>query len=122
MKKTVLISLCAWGCSLFAAEIEVPRQDFRYFGRLPEFTPGAGAAQDYRIPMAIDMGGRLPDLLIQADSRLWFYINESRRGKVLFSEPIVLMSTENRVVETAGAAAKEQIDTLVNCLNTLANP
>ncbi len=104
MKKAALLSLCSLAISLSAAEFDVPHQDFCYFGRLPEFTPGAGDAQEFRMPMAIDMGGRLPDLLIQADSRLWFYINESRRGKVLFSEPIVLMSTENRVVETAGAA------------------
>lgn len=87
-----------------AADFDIPSQSFRPFGSLPEFTPGAGAKQDYRIPMAVDMGGRLPDLLLQADSRLWFYINESKRGKILFSEPIVLKSVENKDVETAGAA------------------
>lgn len=102
--KQALVSLCALAGMTVGAEYGVPQQDFRYFGALPEFTPGAGVAQDFRMPMAIDMGGCLPDLLLQADSRLWFYINESKRGKVLFSEPILLMSTENQVVETSGAA------------------
>lgn len=71
---------------------------------LPEFTPGGGLPQDFRIPACVDVGGRLPDLIVQADSRLWFYINESKRNKILFSEPIVLTTTDNQLYETAGVA------------------
>jgi len=104
MKLKSLFFVGAMACAAMAIDIDIPSQRFRPFGTLPEFTPGAGAKQNYRIPMAVDMGGRLPDLLLQADSRLWFYINESKRGKILFSEPIVLKSVENQDVETAGAA------------------
>lgn len=71
---------------------------FRYFGRLPEFTSGAGEPQAVRVPLAVDMGGRLPDMLMVADSRLWFYINESKRGKILFSEPFVLHTVAHEEV------------------------
>lgn len=84
-----------------------PVQEFRYFGALPEFTPGAGKKQKHRNPMAINMGGARPDLLLQADSRLWFCINESKRGKILFSEPQVLRTTAQAEVETDGAAVIE---------------
>lgn len=84
-----------------------PVREFRYFGPLPEFTPGAGKKQNHRNPMAINMGGARPDLLLQADSRLWFCINESKRGKILFSEPQVLKTTAGAEFETDGAAVIE---------------
>lgn len=84
-----------------------PVREFRYFGPLPEFTPGAGKKQKHRNPMAINMGGARPDLLLQADSRLWFCINESKRGKILFSEPQVLKTTAGAEFETDGAAVIE---------------
>lgn len=84
-----------------------PVREFRYFGPLPEFTPGAGKKQKHRNPMAINMGGARPDLLLQADSRLWFCINESKRGKILFSEPQVLKTTAGAEYETDGAAVLE---------------
>ncbi len=102
--KRLLVSLCIFASAAHAAE---PHGDFRYFGDLPEFTPGAGEPQSYFIPAAIDVGGRRPDLIMQAHSRLWFFINESKRGKVLFSEPIVLKSTDNQNVETDGVAVVE---------------
>lgn len=82
-------------------------KEFRYFGPLPEFTPGAGKPQKHRNPIAINIGGNKPDLLIQADSRLWFSINESKRGKILFSEPQVLTAADGTTVETDGAAVIE---------------
>ena len=82
-------------------------REFCYFGALPEFTIGAGKLQKYRRPMAISMGGARPDLIVQADSRLWFFINESRRGKVLFSEPQVLTMADGSPCETDGAAVIE---------------
>lgn len=84
-----------------------PVQEFRYFGALPEFTPGAGKQQRHRNPMAISPWGGKPDLLIQADSRLWYSINESKRGKILFSEPQVLRTTAQAEFETDGAAVLE---------------
>lgn len=101
MMKSLLVSLCIFASAVNAVE---RCRDFSYFGDLPEFTPGAGEPQSYFIPAAIDVGGRLPDLIMQAHSRLWFFINESKRGKVLFSEPIVLKSTDNQRVETDGVA------------------
>ena len=102
--KGFFVSLCIFASAAHAAEAH---SDFGYFGDLPEFTPGAGERQSYFIPAAIDVGGRLPDLIMQAHSRLWFFINESKRGKVLFSEPIVLKSTDNQNVETDGVAVVE---------------
>lgn len=84
-----------------------PVQEFRYFGALPEFTPGAGKQQNHRNPMAISPMGGKPDLLIQADSRLWYSVNESKRGKILFSEPQVLRTTAQAEFETDGAAVLE---------------
>ncbi|MBQ2379916.1 MAG: cadherin-like domain-containing protein, partial [Akkermansia sp.] len=84
-----------------------PVQEFRYFGALPEFTPGAGKQQRHRNPMAISPWGAKPDLLIQADSRLWYSINESKRGKILFSEPQVLRTSAQAEFETDGAAVLE---------------
>ena len=85
-------------------EIAPPVEEFRYFGALPEFTPGAGKQQKHRNPMAIQLGGSKPDLLVQADSRLWLFANESTGSKLLFDEPIVLKNTDNSEVETDGAA------------------
>lgn len=100
----LFVSLCILASAVNAAE---SHSAFRYFGELPEFTPGAGEPQSYFIPAAIDVGGRLPDLIMQAHSRLWFFINESKLGKILFSEPIVLKSTDNQDVDTDGVAVVE---------------
>lgn len=88
-------------------EVASPVREFSYFGALPEFTTGAGKKQTHRNPMAIYTKGPRPDLLIQADSRLWYSINESKRGKILFSEPQVLRTTAQADFETDGAAVLE---------------
>lgn len=88
-------------------EVTPAVREFRYFGALPEFTPGAGKKQNHRNPMAIYLNGKKADLLIQADSRLWYSINESKRGKILFSEPQVLRTTAQAELETDGAAVLE---------------
>ncbi len=110
----LFVSLCILDCAVNGAE---SLSGFRYFGELPEFTPGAGEPQSYFIPAAIDVGGRLPDLIMQAHSRLWFFINESKRGKVLFSEPIVLKTTDNQNVETDGVAVVEGNELMVRLID-----
>lgn len=82
-------------------------REFRYSGNLPEFTTGAGKQQKHRNPMAIDLGGKRPDLLVQADSRLWYFANESKKGKLLFAEPIVIRSIDGAELATDGAAVLE---------------
>ena len=96
---------CVLGSTLWAAEN--PTVEMEYFGLLPEFTPGGGDKTSWYVPMAVDMGGARPDLVLAAHSRLWFYINESKRGKVLFSEPIVLKSTGGEDVRVLTAAVEQ---------------
>ena len=96
---------CVLGCTLWASEN--PTVEMEYFGSLPEFTPGGGDKTSWYVPMAVDMGGARPDLVLAAHSRLWFYINESKRGKVLFSEPIVLKSTGGEDVWVLTAAVEQ---------------
>lgn len=85
-----------------------PVCEFRYFGALPEFSTGAGKTQKHRNPMAIyTRGAKKPDLLIHGDSRLWYSCNESKPGKILFSEPQVLRSSSQADIETDGAAVLE---------------
>lgn len=89
-------------------EVAPPVREFSYFGALPEFTNGAGKKQGHRNPMAIcTKGGQKPDLLIHGDSRLWYSRNESKPGKLLFSEPQVLRTTTQADFETDGAAVLE---------------
>lgn len=88
-------------------EVAPPVREFCYTGPLPEFTPGAGKQQRHRNPMAIYTKGPKADLLIQADSRLWYSVNESTRGKLLFAEPQVLRTTARAECETDGAAVLE---------------
>lgn len=82
-------------------------REFRYSGNLPDFPVSTGKQQKHRNPMAIDLGGKHPDLLVQADSRLWFFANESKKGKLLFAEPIVIRATDGSEIETDGAAVLE---------------
>ena len=92
----------------FSDVLASPVCGFRYFGALPEFSTGAGKAQNHRAPMAITTkGAKKPDLLIQGDSRLWYSCNESKRGKILFSEPQVLRTTTQADFESDGAAVLE---------------
>ncbi len=84
-----------------------PVRAFRYFGALPEFPAANGKQMKHRNPMAIKTRGKTPDLLIQADSHLWYSVNESKPGKILFSKPQMLRTTTQADFETDGAAVLE---------------
>ncbi len=88
-------------------EVAPPVREFRYFGALPEIPTGKGRQSKHRNPMAIYTKGPKPDLLTQADSRLWYSVNESKPGKILFSVPQLLRTTGNADFETDGAAVLE---------------
>ncbi|MBQ1960452.1 MAG: VCBS repeat-containing protein [Akkermansia sp.] len=88
-------------------EVAPPVREFQYTGSLPEFAPTAGKKQKHRNPMAICTQGTRADLLIQADSRLWYSRNDSTRGKLQFAAPQVLRTSTQAEVETDGAAVLE---------------
>lgn len=100
MKKTALFTAALLGASAFAAENPPIPDGFRYFGELPQPTEGIGTAQPGRLPVAVLTTGSKHDLVVLANGRLWYYINESKLGKILFSEPIELTDTEGNPVET----------------------
>lgn len=77
-------------------------ENFTFCSALPAPTEGVGKKQDYRIPMAIRAKGKATDLVVQANSRLWYYENESKKGKILFGEPIELKTTDGKELETDG--------------------
>lgn len=80
---------------------------FDAYTPLPPLSISPGTPQQQRIPMAIYTQGEKPHAIVQVDSRLWFYINESKPGKILFSEPEQLRTTQQTDVETDGAAVLE---------------
>ncbi len=84
-----------------------PVREFRYFGALPEISTANGKQMKHRNPMVIRIRGKRPDLLIQADSHLWYSVNQSKPGKILFSKPQVLRTTTQADFETDGAAVLE---------------
>ena len=88
---TILTSLP--GAIALSAEITVP-EGFCYFGELPQPTQGVGSATPGRYTTPVYTHGTKPDLVVLANGRLWYYINESKPGKILFSEPIELKSAE----------------------------
>ncbi len=88
-------------------EVAPPVREFRYFGALPEIPTGMGRQSKHRNPMAVYTKGPKPDLITQADSRLWYSVNESKPGKILFSVPQLLRTTANADFETDGAAVLE---------------
>lgn len=88
--------------------IPVPAvREFRFSGNLPDFPVSTGKQQKHRNPIAINLGGKRPDLLVQADSRLWFFANESKKGKLLFAEPVAIRTSDGAEVTTDGAAVLE---------------
>ena len=88
-------------------EVASPVREFTYYGALPEFPTGDGKQMKHRNPIAIKLHGKKPDLIVQADSRLWFFNNESKPGKILFAEPQELLTTEQSKFDTDGAAVVE---------------
>ena len=56
-------------------------------------------------PIALVQMGEKPDIVALLDDRLWYYINESKPGKILFSEPIELTDTTGAPVRVEHATA-----------------
>ena len=77
---------------------------FTYTGNLPD-VPGAETGSAHRKPMIVQLPGRkLPDLLVQAKSRIWYYANQSGKGKIKFAEPCEINDASGNPVEAEGAA------------------
>lgn len=87
------------GTALASSPLPIP-DGYHYFGELPQPTPGIDAPQNGRLPVAVLTHGEKPHLIVLANGRLWFYINESKLGKILFSEPIELTDAEGHPVQT----------------------
>lgn len=79
-------------------------EQFKFCSSLPAPKAGNGKKEEYRAPMAIKTKGKKHDIIVQANGRLWYYINESRRGKIIFSDPIELKTRDGQTLETEGAA------------------
>lgn len=92
-----ILSYIAGAYSL-SAGIAVP-EGFCDFGELPQPTEGVGTATPGRFTATVYTHGAKPDLVVLANGRLWYYINESKPGKILFSEPIELKSAKNNTIE-----------------------
>ncbi len=88
-------------------EVAPPVREFRYFGELPEIPAASGRHPKHRNPIAISTGGKLPDILVQAEARLWYCANKSRPGSIVFGEPQQLRTTTQADIETDGAAVLE---------------
>lgn len=100
MKTKFLLSTVIFAASAMATDTLPIPDGFRYFGELPQPTEGIGKATPGRLPVAVRTVGAKHDLVVLANGRLWYYINESKKGKILFSEPIELTDTEGSPVET----------------------
>lgn len=97
----LLLSVSLFGGFLNAAN-EAPTLPSGYVsdGPLPQPTHARCAESHGRLPVAVRPVGPRHDLVVLAGGRLWYYINESKRGKILFSEPIELTDTEGNIIET----------------------
>ncbi len=82
-----------------AADVPIP-DGFCYYGELPPVTEGIGTTTPGRLPVAVLTQGNKHDLVVLANGRLWYYINESKPGKILFSEPIELTDAKGHPVQT----------------------
>lgn len=100
MKALSVITAVLLSTAALAADSPPIPDGFRYFGELPQPTKGIGPEQAGRLPVAVLTIGSKHDLVVLANGRLWYYINESKKGKILFSEPIELKDTEGNPVET----------------------
>ena len=77
---------------------------FTYTGNLAD-VPGEETGSAHRKPMIVQLPGKkLPDLLVQAKSRIWYYANQSGKGKIKFAEPRGIDDAEGTPVEAEGAA------------------
>ena len=100
--KIHLFPLISMACIAAHATPEIPIPDgYQHFGELPQPTAGVGRPQPGRLPVALcPPGNGKPDIVALANGRVWYYINESKHGKILFSEPIELTDTEGNPIET----------------------
>lgn len=64
-----------------------PTDQFTYASELPEIS-GGGKSSGHRRPMVIRGGDDTPHLLVQANRRLWYYENTSKKGKLSFAAPV----------------------------------
>ncbi len=100
MREPLFATIASMICAVALAN-EVPVPDgFNLYGELPQPTEGIGSPQPGRLPVAVLTHGPKHDLVVLANGRLWYYINESRPGKILFSEPIELTDAEGHPVQT----------------------
>ncbi len=100
IKRLLTMAAHMFCVSALAAEIAVP-EGFCYFGELPQPTKREGNSTPGRYAAPIYTHGAKADLVVLAHGRLWYYINESKPGKILFSEPIELKSPEGNAIEAA---------------------
>ena len=99
--KTLFHTFLALISSTALANSSLPIPDgYQYFGELPQPTEGIGKPAPGRLPVAVQPHGSKHDIVALANGRLWYYINESKHGKILFSEPIELTDTEGNPIET----------------------
>lgn len=85
---------------------------FTYTENLPDI-PGAETGSAHRKPMIVQLPGKKrPDLLVQAKSGIWYYANQSSKGKIKFAEPRALNDATGNAVE-AESAAMLRADTMV---------
>ncbi|MBQ1245787.1 MAG: hypothetical protein IIX90_04035 [Clostridia bacterium] len=96
MKSVYCCLLCV---PVLADTVSVP-EAYSYYGELPQPPEELSNIITGRIPMAVRTHGPKPDLVVLANGKLWYYINESKPGKILFSEPIELTDTEGARVTT----------------------
>lgn len=100
MRATLITTIAGLiGTVAIADEVPVP-DGFRLYGELPQPTAGIGTPQPGRLPVSVLTHGPKHDLVVLANGRLWYYINESKPGKILFSEPIELTDAEGHPVQT----------------------
>lgn len=87
------------------AQTAVPElKDFVYAAELPTFPETGTKAGKHRNPIAVYLGGDEPDLVVQANGRLWLCRNKSSKGKLAFAEPVEIKTEDGSTLETDGAA------------------
>lgn len=96
MKSVYCCLLCV---PVLADTVSVP-EAYNYYGELPQPPEELSNTNTGRVPMAVRTHGTKPDLVVLANGKLWYYINESKPGKILFSEPIELTDTAGARVTT----------------------
>ena len=77
---------------------------FSYSGNLPAL-PAAEKANQHRKPVCIKLPKKnLPDLLVEGNSRIWYYANQSTKGKIQFAEPVMVNDDSGAPVSAEGIA------------------